>query len=84
MTEKLIFELSSPGRSASAQYPGDDVETSIPPALRRTEPPLLPEVSELQAVRHFWSAMSLPACRWPGGTRTIRLSVTLCSCAPPR
>jgi hypothetical protein len=29
------------------------VEATVPAELRRARPPLLPEVSELQAVRHF-------------------------------
>jgi glycine cleavage system protein P-like pyridoxal-binding family len=53
MHEKLIFEHSAPGRSADAQYPHVPVESLVPTALRRAAPPLLPEVSELQAVRHF-------------------------------
>src|SRR5678816_3416188 len=53
MHEKLIFEHSSPGRSAHAQFPHAPVEAMVPAELRRARPPLLPEVSELQAVRHF-------------------------------
>jgi glycine dehydrogenase subunit 2 len=53
MHEKLIFEHSMPGRSAGAQYPQVPVEATVPSALLRAKPPLLPEVSELQAVRHF-------------------------------
>lgn len=51
----LIFEHSEPGRLAGAQQvaspePG---RNEIPPELRRREPPGLPEVSELQVVRHY-------------------------------
>jgi len=53
MHEKLIFERSMPGRSADAQYPQVPVEATVPSSLKRAKPPLLPEVSELQAVRHF-------------------------------
>lgn len=54
MTEKLIFEVSRPGRTATAQNPNRGVDLSaIPEALRRQDPPNLPEVSEMQAVRHF-------------------------------
>jgi glycine dehydrogenase subunit 2 len=53
MHEKLIFERSTPGRSADAQYPQVPVEATLPSSLLRAKPPLLPEVSELQAVRHF-------------------------------
>jgi len=51
---KLIYEKSRPGRRASAlpRYEGlPDAE--VPESLRRAEPPRLPEVSELELVRHF-------------------------------
>jgi glycine dehydrogenase subunit 2 len=50
----LIFERSRPGRRNRAQAVA--AETSpleIPEHLLRSEPPLLPEVSELDAVRHY-------------------------------
>lgn len=50
----LIFEQSVPGRQATAQSPGQTpATTSIPAALLRRVPPALPEVSELQTVRHY-------------------------------
>ena len=52
--EPLIFELSKPGRQAGTQFPPRVAGSAeIPAHLRRTAPPMLPEVSELQAVRHF-------------------------------
>lgn len=51
----LIFEISRQGRSAQSQWPTltkgacDD----IPASLLRTDIPQLPEVSELQVVRHY-------------------------------
>jgi glycine dehydrogenase subunit 2 len=54
--EKLIFEYSRPGRGATAQHPPEPAgapPSTIPDALRRRRAPLLPEVSELEAVRHF-------------------------------
>jgi len=52
---RTIFELSRPGRTATAQSP--EVDTSppddIPGSMLRSTPPALPEVSELQAVRHY-------------------------------
>src|SRR5215471_16236712 len=54
--EKVIFEYSRPGRGAIDQWP-QEVHTSaladLPAKLRRTRPPELPEVGELEAVRHF-------------------------------
>jgi len=50
----LIHDLSRPGRRAAAQGPvatGEPAE--LPLHLRRRERPVLPEVSELQVVRHY-------------------------------
>ena len=49
----LIFEHSQANRSAAAQIPKHRGSIDLPAALLRTEPPALPEVSELQAVRHY-------------------------------
>ncbi len=52
----LIFERSAPGRRAHAQSPGGAAPNAladIPAALLRQEKPLLPEVSEMQVVRHY-------------------------------
>lgn len=50
----LIFDLSQPGRSASAQLPKVTTnKIAIPDNFLRKDPPLLPEVSELDAVRHY-------------------------------
>ena len=51
----LIFECSVPGRNAVAQLPIDDCDKNynIPEALLRKQAPGLPEVSELQVVRHY-------------------------------
>ena len=50
----LIFEHSAPGRRATAQSPQEEADLSaIPEGLRRKSTPMLPEVSELQAVRHY-------------------------------
>ncbi|MDQ4078940.1 MAG: aminomethyl-transferring glycine dehydrogenase subunit GcvPB [Chloroflexota bacterium] len=49
----LIFERSEPGRQG-IEFPEVDVpETELPEAHRRHEAPNLPEVSELEMVRHF-------------------------------
>lgn len=59
MDEKfqLIFEKSKPGRVAYSLPPSDvesvDVKRNIPAHLLRDEPADLPEVSELQLVRHY-------------------------------
>jgi len=50
----LIQELSVDGRRAAAQAPLQQANTSaIPERFRRKRRPALPEVSELQVVRHY-------------------------------
>mgnify|MGYP000385498971 CR=1 FL=1 len=50
----LIFEKGATGRFATAQAPKEQVGSgNIPASLLRTEKAHLPEVSELQTVRHF-------------------------------
>ena len=54
--DKLIFELSRPGRVAY-QIPANKIDSaslsSIPEELRRKSPLGMPEVSELDVVRHY-------------------------------
>ncbi|MGH8271562.1 MAG: aminomethyl-transferring glycine dehydrogenase subunit GcvPB [Gammaproteobacteria bacterium] len=50
----LIFEHSRPGRQARAQAPAGEFATDdLPTALLRERAPALPEVSEMDAVRHY-------------------------------
>ena len=50
----LIFELSQPGRANFAQLPAASAPAhDIPEKFRRKTRSLLPQVSELQAVRHY-------------------------------
>jgi len=51
---ELIFELSRSGRKAAAQWPTAPASCDdIPANMLRKSIPMLPEVSELQVVRHF-------------------------------
>ncbi len=50
---QLIFEQSQEGRCASAQIPRSVSHVEIPAELLRKDQPKLPQVSELQAVRHY-------------------------------
>jgi glycine dehydrogenase subunit 2 len=51
---KLIYEKSQPGRRASSiARPEGLPSAEVPEALRRREPPRLPEVPEFELVRHF-------------------------------
>lgn len=63
MTKPLIFEIGSPGRTA-AGLPEPDVpvtkpEELLPAGMRREKPAELPEVSELDLVRHYTRLSSL-------------------------
>ncbi|CAK0743470.1 putative glycine dehydrogenase (decarboxylating) subunit 2 [Gammaproteobacteria bacterium] len=49
----LIFEQSRVGRTNGSQVPSETTECEIPKHFLRTARPALPEVSELQAVRHY-------------------------------
>jgi glycine dehydrogenase subunit 2 len=54
---RTIFERSVPGRSAwslpALDVPEPDLDELLPAGLRRSEPPRLPEVAELDLVRHY-------------------------------
>jgi glycine dehydrogenase subunit 2 len=50
----IIFENSSPGRAAHAQFPSEKAEIlDIPQHFLRKNPPRWPACSELQVVRHY-------------------------------
>jgi len=59
--EPIIFELSTPGRlgflapmaEAGVADPAGEVEDHIPSEMLREKPPGLPELSEIQVLRHF-------------------------------
>lgn len=84
MPEPLIFELSSPGRAAYAQQPPTAADPSaVPAALRRTVPPRLPEVSELQVVRHYTRLsrlnFSIDTHFYPLGSCTMKYNPRACN-----
>jgi glycine dehydrogenase subunit 2 len=84
MTEKLIFEISRSGRNAEAQHPPVAVDSSrVPAHLRRTQPPRLPEVSELQAVRHYTRLsrrnFSIDTHFYPLGSCTMKYNPRACN-----
>src|SRR5690348_17239305 len=55
--EKLIFEKAAPGRRAATMsamdVPTESLENMIPEGMLRKEPAPLPEVSEIEVVRHY-------------------------------
>ncbi|MFO1408289.1 MAG: aminomethyl-transferring glycine dehydrogenase subunit GcvPB [Steroidobacteraceae bacterium] len=83
MHEKIIFEHSTAGRSAVAQYPLEPAAPQVPEALRRREAPRLPEVSELQAVRHFTRLsqlnFSIDTHFYPLGSCTMKYNPRACN-----
>ncbi|MBV9617464.1 MAG: aminomethyl-transferring glycine dehydrogenase subunit GcvPB, partial [Ktedonobacteraceae bacterium] len=55
--ESLIFEKGAPGRRAATMpemdVPVEALESMLPTNLLRQEPAPLPEVSEIEVVRHY-------------------------------
>lgn len=82
MHEPLIFTHSRAGRSATGQYP-HDVAADVPEKFRRTRPAALPEVSELQAVRHFTRLsqlnFSIDTHFYPLGSCTMKYNPRACN-----
>lgn len=64
--EKLIYEKSKPGRRAhilpKIQVPEKSISSLLPSKFLREKPPALPEVHELEAVRHFVKLSHLNHC----------------------
>ena len=74
---KLLYELSRPGRRGVTMPPGKFPEaTPLPAQLRRAQPAALPEVSELDVVRHFTQLSlrnySVDANFYPLGSCTMK------------
>jgi glycine dehydrogenase subunit 2 len=80
----LIFELSQPGRAAAAQMPAPvEVPDDLPAQFRRTTPIGLPEVSELQALRHYTNLsrknFSIDTQFYPLGSCTMKYNPRACN-----
>jgi len=80
----LIFEQSRTGRVNTAQQPANVTTTSdIPAEFLRTEKPLLPEVSEMQAVRHYTKLstknFSIDTHFYPLGSCTMKYNPRACN-----
>jgi glycine dehydrogenase subunit 2 len=79
----LIFDLSRPGRTAEAQIPEPvNIPTDIPEEFLRQSKPLLPEVSELDAVRHYTRLSqknySIDTQFYPLGSCTMKYNPKAC------
>ncbi len=84
--EKVIFEYSHAGRGASDQWPHDPGAAplaDLPAALRRGRAPELPEVGELEAVRHFTRLsqlnFSIDTHFYPLGSCTMKYNPKACN-----
>ncbi|MCC6301196.1 MAG: aminomethyl-transferring glycine dehydrogenase subunit GcvPB [Gammaproteobacteria bacterium] len=81
----LIFERSAPARRAALQAPAEDAAAvaDIPAALLRAGAPLLPEVSELQVVRHYTRLsqknFSIDTHFYPLGSCTMKYNPRACN-----
>ena len=80
--EPLIFKHSRSGRSAAGQYP-QGAAANVPDKFRRRKPAALPEVSELQAVRHFTRLsqlnFSIDTHFYPLGSCTMKYNPRACN-----
>src|SRR6202049_1519413 len=84
--EQLIFEYSHAGRGARDQWPHDPGAAALadlPAKLRRVRPPELPEVSELETVRHFTRLsqlnFSIDTHFYPLGSCTMKYNPKACN-----
>jgi glycine cleavage system P protein (glycine dehydrogenase) subunit 2 len=84
--EKVIFEYSHPGRGASDQWPHEVAAAALadlPVQLRRARAPQLPEVGELEAVRHFTRLsqlnFSIDTHFYPLGSCTMKYNPKACN-----
>ena len=72
----LVFELARAQAGVYSVSEGDGAETGIPAEHMRNRPPSLPEISELDAVRHFTGLSQRNAgvdtCFYPLGSCTMK------------
>ena len=83
MSETLIFEKSRSGRRARAQAPAEAANVSIPAYFLRDDIPLMPEVSEMQVVRHYTRLsqqnFSIDTQFYPLGSCTMKYNPRACN-----
>ena len=80
----LIYEQSQTGRRAFAQAPKQKPALAgIPAEMQRAQPPALPEVSEMQAVRHYTRLsqknFSIDTQFYPLGSCTMKYNPRACN-----
>lgn len=83
MSEPVIFELSAPGRRAPGHAPAQPPAPALSAQWLRREAPRLPEVSELQVVRHFTRLsqlnFSIDTEFYPLGSCTMKYNPKICN-----
>jgi len=82
--DMLIFEHSQPGRRNPSQAPLAEAEVKdIPEKFLRAKHPLLPEVSEMQTVRHYTKLsqknFSIDTQFYPLGSCTMKYNPRACN-----
>ncbi len=81
--DRVIFEEGQAGRRSSHQAPKVTVAVDLPEAFLRTSPPPLPEVSELQVVRHYTllsqKNFSVDTQFYPLGSCTMKYNPRVCN-----
>ncbi len=83
VTMKTIFERSRAGRAARAQWPASGPAPALPAEQLRDAPPALPEVSELDVVRHYTGLsqqnFSIDTQFYPLGSCTMKYNPRACN-----
>jgi glycine dehydrogenase subunit 2 len=79
----LIFDYSRPGRRAHAQSPASRDDVQLAPELLRDDDLVLPEVSELDVVRHYTRLsqlnFSIDTHFYPLGSCTMKYNPRACN-----
>ncbi len=80
---ELVFEKhSAASGAANVPDPGPEAEALVPPELRRAAPPALPELSELDVVRHYLALsrrqVGVDSVFYPLGSCTMKYNPKLC------
>lgn len=80
----LVFEQAKSGRVNAAQTASKDgLKNIIPASLKRNKRPLLPEISEMQAVRHYTRLsqknFSIDTHFYPLGSCTMKYNPRACN-----